>query len=55
LTANLDLGFAVWAFPNDIGPAINPAFESVSLRHNDGTPKLALEVWHNIVLEGTGD
>ena len=55
LTANLDLGFAVWSFPNDIGPAINPAFESVSLRHNDGTPKPALDIWRSIVMQARVD
>ena len=54
LTSDLDLGFTVWSFPNDIGPMINPAFESVSLRHHDGTPKPALDVWRAVVDQDTG-
>lgn len=52
LTDTLNPGFKVWSFPHDIGPGINPAFESVSLRHNDGTPKPALDVWHAVVVDG---
>lgn len=55
LAADLDLGLMVWSFPNDIGLGINPAFESVSLRHNDGTPKPALDVWRAVVEQGAGD
>lgn len=51
LTATIHPGFMVWSFPHDIGPGINPAFESVSLRHNDGTPKPALEVWRSLVMQ----
>jgi hypothetical protein len=55
LTAGLNLGFMVWSFPNDIGPMINPAFESVSLRHHDGTPKPSLDVWRAVVEKGRPD
>ena len=42
---DLDVRFALWSFQHDIGPTGGPAFESVSLRENDGTPKPVLEVW----------
>ena len=45
LTANVDVAFALWSFQHDVGEAGGPAFDSVSLRLNDGTPKPALDVW----------
>ena len=47
LTSSLPLELALWSFPHDIGSSFNPAFTSVSLRENDGTPKPALEVWQS--------
>lgn len=47
LTSSLSLELALWSFPHDIGSGFNPAFTSVSLRENDGTPKPALEVWQS--------
>jgi len=36
----------LWSFPNDLGSDFgNTAFESVSLRANDGTAKPALAEW----------
>jgi hypothetical protein len=49
LTNGLDLALALWSFPNDVGSAINPAFETISLRQNNGTPKPAFEIWHSMV------
>ncbi|MEX2080691.1 MAG: hypothetical protein WEC33_03670 [Dehalococcoidia bacterium] len=48
LFAGATVSMAVWAFPYDIGGAIGEAFESVSLRENNGTPKAALEAWQHI-------
>ena len=45
LIDDLDVSFALWSFQHDIGEPGGPAFESVSLRENDGTPKPAFEVW----------
>ena len=45
LTADVDLAFALWSFQHDLGEPGGPAFDSVALRLNDGTPKPALEVW----------
>lgn len=45
LTAEIELAFALWSFQHDLGEAGGPAFDSVALRENDGTPKPALEVW----------
>jgi hypothetical protein len=45
LTADIELAFALWSFQHDLGEAGGPAFDSVALRENDGTPKPALEVW----------
>ena len=49
LTTGLDLSLALWSFPHDPAGQINPAFLSVSLRHNDGTPKPALTVWQEMI------
>jgi len=35
--------------PHDPVGQINPAFLSVSLRHNDGAPKPALTVWQEMI------
>ncbi len=51
LTAKLDLAIVLWSFPHDIGEGINPAFASVSLRHNDGRAKPALGVWGELTRE----
>ena len=45
LTADVVGAFALWSFQHDIGEPGGPAFDSVSLRLNDGTPKPALTVW----------
>jgi hypothetical protein len=47
LTSDENLAVAMWAFPHDLGEgsASLIAFASVSLRHNDGTPKPALAAW----------
>lgn len=46
LTADIDLALALWAFPHDLGSGSpNAAMDSLSLRHNDGTPKPALAAW----------
>ncbi len=46
LTRGLDVRAELWSFPDDLNPDFgNPAFTSVSLRSNDGTPKLALALW----------
>lgn len=46
LTANTNLAIALWSFPHDLDAApSNAAFDSVSLRRNDGTPKPALAEW----------
>ena len=45
LTADVDIAFALWSFQHDLGEPGGPAFDSVSLRLNDGTPKPALTVW----------
>ncbi len=49
LTTGLKLSLALWSFPHDPSGEINPAFLSISLRHNDGTPKLALSVWQEMI------
>lgn len=49
LTSDLDMALAVWSFPHDLGADSNPAFTSVSLRHNDGTPKPSLAEWRSFV------
>lgn len=41
----LDVRFALWSFQHDIGTTGGPAFESVAVRENDGTPKPVIEVW----------
>jgi hypothetical protein len=52
LNADTDLVLALWAFPHDLGSGShNAAMDSISLRHNDGTPKPALTVWHEFVYE----
>jgi hypothetical protein len=45
LTSGLDVELVLWAFPNDVGAGINPAFESLSLRSNAGEPKPAFAAW----------
>jgi len=45
LLAGVPVEIALWSFPNDVGAGVNPAFESVSLRANGGTPKPALAAW----------
>jgi len=35
--------------PHNPAEQINPAFLSVSLRHNDGAPKPALTVWQEMI------
>lgn len=45
LIADVDVRFALWSFQHDLGEFGGPAFESVSLRENDGTPKPVLAVW----------
>jgi len=45
LIGDLDVRFALWSFQHDIGAPGGPAFESVSLRENDGTAKPALAIW----------
>ena len=47
LIEGLDVRFALWSFQHDLGPPGGPAFESVSLRENDGTRKLALAIWQS--------
>ena len=42
---DIDVRFALWSFQHDIGLTGGPAFESVAVRENDGTPKPVLEVW----------
>lgn len=49
LTEDLNMVFVMWSFPNDIDPTHNPAFTSVSLRHNDGREKPALAIWKDWV------
>jgi hypothetical protein len=49
LTKGLNLELVMWSFPNDIDPNLNPAFTSISLRHNDGREKPAFEIWQNWV------
>lgn len=52
LTADTDLVLVLWAFPHDLGSgSFNTAMGSLSLRHNDGTPKPALTIWQEIVCE----
>lgn len=51
LTLGLDLALALWSFPHDPAGQINPAFLSISLRHNDGRPKPALAVWQEMINE----
>jgi hypothetical protein len=48
LTSGLDLALALWSFPQDLGEGSPAVFSSVSLRQNDGTPKLALAVWQEM-------
>ncbi len=48
LTSSLDLALALWSFPHDLGEGGHPAFDSVSLRHNNGDPKPALAVWQDL-------
>lgn len=48
LTSNLVLAMALWSFPNDLGEGGPPAFNSVSLRNNNGSPKPALTVWQDM-------
>ncbi len=45
LIEDVDVRFALWSFQHDIGAPGGPAFETVSLRENDGTPKPALAIW----------
>ena len=45
LIDGLDVRFALWSFQHDLGEPGGPAFESIALRENDGTPKPVLEVW----------
>jgi hypothetical protein len=45
LIGGVEVRFALWSFQHDVGAPGGPAFESVALRENDGTPKPALEVW----------
>lgn len=52
LTRSLDLHFALWSFPNDISTGVVAAFETVSLRHSDGTPKPAMHQWRVILTQG---
>ena len=49
LITDLDLSLALWSFPYDPAGQINPAFLSVSLRHNDGVPKPALAIWREMI------
>ncbi|MBI4731061.1 MAG: hypothetical protein HY781_02840 [Chloroflexi bacterium] len=48
LTSGLDLALALWSFPHDLGEGGHPAFDSVSLRNNNGDPKPALVVWQDL-------
>lgn len=45
LIAGVPVEMVLWAFPHDAGQAVPVAFESVSLRANDGSPKPALREW----------
>ncbi len=45
LIGGLDVRFALWSFQHDLGDVGGPAFESVALRLNDGTPKPVLDIW----------
>jgi hypothetical protein len=45
LIEDVDVRFALWSFQHDVGPPGGPAFETVALRENDGTPKPALAIW----------
>jgi hypothetical protein len=45
LIDGLAVPFALWSFQHDLGTAGGPAFDSVALRQNDGTPKPVLDVW----------
>ncbi|MDI6769262.1 MAG: hypothetical protein QMD04_06260 [Anaerolineales bacterium] len=49
LANGLDLSLALWSFPHDPAGRINPAFLSISLRHNNGTSKPALAVWQEMI------
>jgi hypothetical protein len=49
LIEGVDVAFALWSFPHDVGSAGGPTFESVSLRENDGTPKPALAAWQELL------
>lgn len=52
LNADTELVMALWAFPHDLGSGSrNAAMDSISLRHNDGTPKPALAVWQEFIYE----
>ncbi len=48
LTSGLDLSLALWSFPHDLGEGGHPAFDSVSLRTNNGDAKPALAVWQEL-------
>ncbi|MBA4379715.1 MAG: hypothetical protein C0393_03365, partial [Anaerolinea sp.] len=49
LANGLDLSLALWSFPHDPAGQINPAFLSISLRHNNGASKPALAVWQEMI------
>jgi hypothetical protein len=48
LIAGLDVELVLWAFPNDVGPGVNPSFEFLSLRTNAGEAKPALAAWQQL-------
>lgn len=45
LTDGLDVRLALWSFEHDLLEPGGPAFDSISLRENDGTAKPALAIW----------
>lgn len=48
LIEGLEVEIVLWAFPNDVGPGVNPAFEYLSLRTNGGAAKPALAAWQRL-------
>lgn len=48
LLEGVDVRLAIWAAPYDVGSFETAAFETISLRANDGTPKPALSTWQDL-------